>query len=80
MGKYNFIAFGSLVQKLLDIVILLLKSEKLRYDVIQFGFEATASTTMCTWIVTLVIDYLPGQWSVFGPHQGVRHGRVEGAV
>ena len=65
--NYRAIASGSLVLKLLDIVILLLESEKLGCDVMQFGFQATASTTMCTWTVSSVIDhYLSNGRSVYG--------------
>ena len=65
--NYRAIASGSLVLKLLDIVILLLESDKLGCDVMQFGFQASASTTMCTWTVTSVIDhYLSNGRSVYG--------------
>ena len=43
--------------KLLDIVILLLEGEKLTVDQLQFGFQATSSTTMCTWTATTVIEH-----------------------
>ena len=55
--NYRAIASGSLVLKLLDIVILLLEGDKLGCDVMQFGFQAKSSTTMCTWAVNSVIDH-----------------------
>ena len=66
-ANYRAIASGSLVLKLLDIVILLLEGDKLGCDVLQFGFQAEASTTMCTWTVSSVIDhYLNNGRSVYG--------------
>ena len=55
--NYRAIVSGSLVLKLLDIVILLLEGEKLGCDPMQFGFQAKSSTTLCTWAVTTVIDH-----------------------
>ena len=53
--------------KLLDIVILLLEGDKLGCDEMQFGFQAKASTTMCTWTATSVIDhYLSNGRVVYG--------------
>ena len=54
--NYRAIAAGCQVLKLLDIVIMLLEGEKLRCDQLQFGFQPEASTTMCSWMVTSVID------------------------
>ena len=54
--NYRAIASGCQVLKLLDIVILILEGEKLKCDQLQFGFQPKASTTMCSWMVTSVID------------------------
>ena len=65
--NYRAIASGSLILKLLDIVILLLEGEKLGCDPMQFGFQAKSSTTMCTWAVNSVIDhFISNGRSVFG--------------
>ena len=55
--NYRAIASGSLLLKLLDIVILLLEGEKLNCDQLQFGFQAGASTLMCSWTATTVIEH-----------------------
>ena len=62
--NYRAIASGCQVLKLLDIVILILEGEKLRCDQLQFGFQPKASTTMCSWMVTSVIDQYNRQGSV----------------
>ena len=43
--NYRAIASGSLLLKLLDIVILLLEGDKLHCDQLQFSFQAGASTS-----------------------------------
>ena len=53
--NYRAISSGSLLLKLLDIVILLLEGEKLSCDQLQFGLQAGASTSMCSWTATTVI-------------------------
>ena len=55
--NYRAIASGSLLLKLLDIVILLLEGDKLQCDELQFGFQARSGTVMCTWTAISVIDY-----------------------
>ena len=55
--NYRAIAGGCLLLKLIDTIILLLEGEKFGCDVLQFGYQAKSSTTMCTWTVTTVIDY-----------------------
>ena len=65
--NYRAIASGSLILKLLDIVILLLEGDKLGCDSMQFGFQARSSTTMCTWAVNSVIDhFLSKRRAVYG--------------
>ena len=55
--NYRAIAGGSLLLKLLDIVILLLEGDKLGFDQMQFAYQAKASTTMCSWTATAVIEH-----------------------
>jgi hypothetical protein len=55
--NYRAIASGSLLLKLLDLVILLLEGDKLNCDPLQFGFQPGSGTVMCTWTATAVIDY-----------------------
>ena len=55
--NYRAIASGSLLLKLMDIVILILEGDKLKCDQLQFGFQAGASTSMCTWTATTVIEH-----------------------
>ena len=62
--NYRAIAAGCQILKLLDIVILILEGEKLRCDQLQFGFQPGASTTMCSWMVTSVIDQYIREGSV----------------
>ena len=70
--NYRAIAIGSLLLKLLDIVLLLLTRDKLTCDQLQFGFQAETSTTMCTWTATTIIEnynrqgrelYMAVQWT-----------------
>ena len=65
--NYRAIAGGCLLLKLIDLVILLLEGNKLTFDEMQFAYQAKASTTMCTWTVTSVIDHFNrGGLPVFG--------------
>ena len=56
-NNYRAIASGSLLLKLLDIIILLLEGDKLGCDKLQFGFQAGTSTSMCSWTATTVIEH-----------------------
>ena len=51
------IATGSLLLKLIDTIIFKLEGKKLQCDQLQFGSQADASTVMCTWTATTVIEY-----------------------
>ena len=51
------IAGGSLLLKLMDIVILILEGDKLKCNQFQFGLQAGSSTTMCPWTATTVIEH-----------------------
>ena len=50
-------AISSLIMKIIDWVIVLLYSEILNLDELQFGFQPKCSTTMCTWLAIETIDY-----------------------
>ena len=54
--NYRAIAGGSLLLKLLDLVILILERDKLGFSELQFAYQAATSTTVCSWAVTNVID------------------------
>ena len=62
--NYRAIAAGCQVLKLVDIVIMILEGSKLGCDKLQFGFQPKASTTMCSWLATAVIDQFNRQGSV----------------
>ena len=62
--NYRAIASGSLLLKLLDLVILILEGDKLSCDPLQFGFQPGSGTVMCTWTATAVIDYFNRRGSV----------------
>ena len=62
--NYRAIASGSLLLKLLDVIIMMLEGDKLGCDQLQFGFQAGASTSMCTWTATTVIEHYNRQGSV----------------
>ena len=55
--NYRAIAIGSLILKWFDWLILILNSDKLTTDELQFGFQKLASTTMCSWGVNSAVDY-----------------------
>ena len=55
--NYRAIASGSLLLKLLDLLILILDGDKLACDQLQFGFQSGSSTSMCTWTASTVIEY-----------------------
>ena len=55
--NYRAIACGSLLLKLLDIMILLLTRDKLSCEQLQFGFQAGTRTTMCSWTATTIIEH-----------------------
>ena len=70
--NYRAIAIGSLLLKWFDWLILILESDKLTSDELQFGFQEKSSTTMCTWAISTVADYyniylvalyLPALWT-----------------
>ena len=54
--NYRAIAGGSLLLKLIDIVILLLTGDKLGFSELQFAYQAATSTTVCSWAVSAVVD------------------------
>ena len=63
-SNYRAIAGGSLLLKLLDIVILQLEGHKLSFDQLQFAYQEKSSTVMCSWTVTAVIEHFNRSGSV----------------
>ena len=59
--NYRGIAIGSLILKLFDWIVLLLEGSKLTCDELQFSYQKTASTTMCTWAISAVIEHYNNQ-------------------
>ena len=59
--NYRGIAIGSLVLKLFDWIILLLEGPNLSCDELQFSYQKMASTTMCTWAISAVIEHYNNQ-------------------
>ena len=59
--NYRGIAIGSLVLKLFNWVVLLLEGPNLSVDQQQFSYQKAASTTMCTWAVSAVIEHYNNQ-------------------
>ena len=55
--NYRAIAGGSLLLKILDLVIIMLEGSKLGFSELQFAYQASTSTTVCSWAVTSVVDY-----------------------
>ena len=47
-----------LILKLINLIILQLEGEKLGFDEMQFAYQAKVSTTMCTYTVTSVVEYI----------------------
>ena len=56
-SNYRAVAISSLILKLLDLIILILEGDKLNCDQLQFGFQANASITTCSWAVSAVAYY-----------------------
>ena len=55
--NYRAIAIGSLVLKWFDWLTLILESDKLSTDELQFWFQASSRTNMCSWAVSTVVDH-----------------------
>ena len=56
-NNYRSIAISSQISKVFDWVIIILYSDKLAFDDLQFSYQANCSTNMCTWMVVETIDY-----------------------
>ena len=56
-SNYRSIALCSLILKVFDWVVLLLYSDDLKIDELQFGFQEKTSTSMCTWLAVEAIEY-----------------------
>ena len=59
--NYRAIAIGSLIMKLFDWVLLLLESDKLGTDELQFGYQKMSSSVMCSWGLSTAVDYFNRQ-------------------
>ena len=56
-NNFRSIALSSLILKVFDWVVLLLYSDDLKVDELQFGFQQNTSTSMCTWLAVETIEY-----------------------
>ena len=56
-NNYRSIALSSLILKVFDWVVLLLHTDCLNIDELQFGFQQDTSTNMCTWLAIETIEY-----------------------
>ena len=56
-NNYRSIAISSLVTKIFDWVIILAFSKHLKFDDLQFGYQANVSTSMCTWTAVETITH-----------------------
>ena len=56
-NNYRSIAISSLVMKIFDWVIILAFSKHLKFDDLQFAYQANVSTSMCTWTAVETISY-----------------------
>ena len=54
---YRAIAGCCLLWKLINLVILVLEGDRLKFDEMQFAYQARSSTTICSWAVTAVVDH-----------------------
>ena len=51
-SNYRAIAGGCLLLKLVDLIVIMLESEKLSSDELQFAYEEKSSTIMCSLSLT----------------------------
>ena len=56
-NNYRSIAISSLVMKIFNWVIILAFSKHLKFDDLQFGYQANVSTSMCTWTAVETITH-----------------------
>ena len=55
--NYRSIAISSLILKIFDWVMIILYSDKLYFDELQFGYQEQCSTNMCTWMAVETIEH-----------------------
>ena len=55
--NYCSIAISSLILKIFDWVLIILSGDKLQLDDLQFGYQESCSTNMCTWLAVETIDH-----------------------
>ena len=51
------IALSSVMSKIYDLVVMILRSEKLQLDELQFSYQKNCTTTMCTWLVVETVSH-----------------------
>ena len=56
-NNYRSIALSNLILKVFDWVVLLLYTDDLKVDELQFGLQQKTSTSMCTWLAVETIEY-----------------------
>ena len=56
-GNYRSIAISSVLLKLFDWVLLLVYKKNFQLDKLQFSYQQSCSTTMCTWMIVEAMDY-----------------------
>lgn len=56
-SNYRSIAISSLLLKVFDNLIIHLFSSYLKFDELQFGFQANNSSNMCSWLAIETINY-----------------------
>ena len=56
-NNYRSLAVSSLILKIFDCVIIILCSDKLAFDDLQFSYQVNCSSNMCTWMVVETIDH-----------------------
>ena len=55
--NYRLKAISSLILKIFDWVLIILSGDKLQLDDLQFGYQESCSTNMCTWLAVETIDH-----------------------
>ena len=56
-NNYRSIALGSIIGKVLDIIVMVKNASVMHSQDMQFGFKSGNSTTQCTFVMQEIIDY-----------------------
>ena len=64
LDNYRSIALSSIFRKIWEWIFILLYGDKLKTNDLQFGFQKSAGTEMCTWALLESIDYLTNKGSM----------------